>query len=222
MVIIRDFDISVNKDKVYSAITSYYPLPDEKEFDLLYNSSVELAHSVVKPLGAFKLDKMSTIKPSNLFNFCNEIIYCFFTIGNEITEIIDKLFEENKFTNAIILDAISTLILFEMSKQFNNRIYEYTSLRNLGLTCRIAPGDGEIDITYQKNIIESFDDHEALGIEVIHDYIIKPYKSLTYVFGADKNIAINNEDHKCEHCHNLKCFMRNSNERIRGPFYNPF
>lgn len=220
MIIVKDFNISVNKDKAYKAITSYYPLPDKNEFDILYNTSMEIARASIKPLGAFKLDKMPIIKPSNLFDACDEIIYCFFTIGDEITEIIDKLFLENKFTNAIILDGISTTILFEFSNQFHNKIYEYTSKRNLGLTCRIAPGDGEVDISFQKNIVESFGEYKNLGIEVIHDYIIKPYKSLTYVFGADKNITINNEDHKCEDCHNLSCFMRDSNKKIRGPFYN--
>lgn len=218
MIIVKDFSISINKNKVYKAINSYYPLPDINEFNSLYNESMEIAQVSIKPLGVFKLEKMPIIKPSNFFNECDEIVYCFFTIGDRITEIIDKLFLENKFTNAIILDAISTSILFEYNSQFHNKIYEYTSQKNLGLTCRIAPGDGEIDIAYQKNIIESFGEYGDLGIEVIHDYIIKPYKSLTYVFGASKNITVNKKDHKCENCNNLRCFMRYSNEKIRGPF----
>lgn len=218
MEVIKDFNISIDKKSIIRTVSSYYTLPNNTETDGIYDSIEKLAYKSINPLGIFKLDKMLSYKPTSMLESCEYIVYCVLTIGDEITDVIDKLFSENQFDKALILDAISTRMLFEFSKQFYNKIFEYTSIRNLGLTCRIAPGDGEIDIAFQKDIILKFDKHEELGIKIVHDYLVKPYKSLTYIFGADKSIAKNRQDHKCENCYNAKCFMRNSDDKIRGPF----
>lgn len=218
MNIVKDFNINIDKDGVFRAVSSYYPLSTDTSIDKIYYNLEQTAINTVRPLGIFKLDKMPDNKPCNLLKSCEFIIYCIFTLGDDITEETDKLFSENEFVNGLILDAISTSILFDISRQFYDRIYEFTALRNLGLTCRIAPGDGEIDITYQKHIIENLEGYKDFGIELVHDYMVKPYKSITYIFGADKSIKLNKQDHKCENCLNSNCFMRNSKERIRGPY----
>ena len=220
MEILKDFNISIDKKSIIRTVSTYYTLHNNAEIDDIYDSLEKLAFKIIRPLGIFKLDNMPSIKPTSILDSCEYIVYCVFTIGDEITDVINRLFTDDQFDRALILDAISTFMLFEISKQLCNKVFEYTSKKNLGLTCRIAPGDGEIDIAFQKNIIMNFNNHEELGIKIVHDYLIKPYKSLSYVFGADKNIEINRHDHKCVDCYNTKCFMRNSNDKIRGPFNN--
>jgi hypothetical protein len=218
MEIVRDFNIIVDKEKVLKAVSSYYDVSGNNLLDNIFSDLEQLALKVIKPLGAFKIEEMPKDTPSSLVEKCKYIVYCIFTIGDEVSELNDKLFLNNEFDRAIILDAISTSILFNLSKQLYNRIFEYTSKRNLGLTCRIAPGDGEIDIDYQRQIVLQFQDFEDFNFEIVNDYLVKPYKSLTYIFGADRAIKINKHDHRCDDCYNHNCFMRDSKEKIRGPF----
>jgi hypothetical protein len=218
MEIVRDFNVIIDKENVLKAVSSYYTVSENIELDKAFTELESIALKTIKPLGVFKVDEMPRIVPCSLVKNCEHIVYCIFTIGDEISELTDKMFSENEFDRAIILDAISTSILFNLSKQLYNRIFEYASSRKLGLTCRIAPGDGEIDISYQRDIVLQFHDHKAFDFEIVNEYLVKPYKSLTYIFGADSAIKINKEDHKCDNCYNKNCFMRNSSEKIRGPF----
>jgi hypothetical protein len=218
MEIVRDFDIIVDKENILKAISSYYNVSENIQLDNVFYELEQLAIRTAKPLGVFKMEQMPLSIPCNIVKNCEHIIYCIFTIGDEISELTDELFINNEFDRAIILDAISTSILFNLSKQLYNRIFEFTAKRNLGLTCRIAPGDGEIDITYQRDIVLQFQNRLDLNFEIVNEYLVKPYKSLTYIFGADGIIKINKEDHRCDNCYNQNCFMRNSNEKTRGPF----
>lgn len=220
MECINNFEIIADKTNVLKAISSYYKFSNDLDIDFAYYELEQLAKSIVTPLGLFILDKMPGNINSNLLKSCESIVYCIFTIGDDITNAVDSLFLENEFEKALILDAISTSILFNISKQFYDKVFEYTSKRNLGLTCRIAPGDGEIDIAYQKDIVMKFEENKFQKFSLINDYLVKPYKSLSYVFGADGNIKANKEDHKCDTCNNMYCFMRDSIEKIRGPFDN--
>lgn len=220
MEVVKDFDIIADKATVLGAVSSYYNISNNMDIDEIYSELEQLALNMINPLGIFKIDEMPAMMPSNLLINCEYIVYCIFTIGDEISELTDKLFLNNEFDKAIILDAISTSILFNLSRQLYNKVFEFALKRKMGLTCRIAPGDGELDITFQKDIVLKFLDNKYINFEIINDYLVKPYKSLTYIFGADKNIKINREDHKCDNCPNINCFMRNSNEKIRGPFDN--
>jgi hypothetical protein len=220
MFIINNFKISINRNEVLKAINSYYDLSHYDDLTQIYEDMYQLAIDKITPFGAFEIEEKSTMQVSKSVTLhdCRYMIFCIFTLGDEITEIIDNLFDKNEFTQAIILDAISTSILFHLSKQMYNNIYEYSKEKHMGLTCRIAPGDGEIDINYQKNIVEKFDRLEEMKFSTVNDYIIKPYKTLTYIYGADNNIKINREDHHCNRCQNKTCFMRNSTEKTRGAF----
>lgn len=217
MEVIRDFNIIADKESILRAVSSYYDLSDIN-LDKTYFDLNELAQKAVKPLGVFEIDKMPAFINSSLLKSCENIIYSVFTIGDEITDETDKLFAANEFEKGLILDAISTSILFNISKQLYDRIFEFCSSRKLGLTCRIAPGDGEIDISFQKDIVLKLSNNNDVKFGLVNDYIVKPFKSLTYVFGADSSIKINKKDHSCHTCGNLNCFMRNSSQSIRGPF----
>lgn len=220
MFTVNNFNISVNRREVIKAINTYYDLSHYENLTHIYDDMYKLATDTIMPIGAFEIEEKSAsqmIKSITLQN-CRYMIFCIFTLGDEITEIIDGLFAKNDFTKAIILDGISTSILFHLSKQMYNHIYEFSKGKCMGLTCRVAPGDGEIDINYQKNIVEKFEELKEIKFSSVSDCIIKPYKTLTYIYGADNNIKINREDHHCNSCSNKNCFMRNSTNRTRGAF----
>lgn len=220
MEIVRDFEIITDKESVLKAIASYFDLSKFTDLDKTYSELEGLAMNIIKPMGYYLIDKMPLVPPCGLIQNCENIVYCLLTIGDQITERTEEFFDTDELGKGIILDAISTSILFNLSKQLYERVFTYTKEKKLGLTCRIAPGDGEIDITYQKDIVLKFEENKEHDFKIVNDYLIKPYKSITYIFGAGRTIEVNREDHKCDKCHNVRCFMRNSSEKIRGPFEN--
>lgn len=217
---VKDFKVLIDKNKILNIINSYYEFPKDSIALSEFHIHEKLVREIINPTAYFKLDNMPTLLQSNMLKECSNIIYSIITIGEEITEIIDNSFNENRFEEGLILDAISTYVLFDLSNQLNEIIFEYASRYKMGLTCRIAPGDGEIDINYLRTIVSEFSGQPKLKFSIADNYLIKPYKSLCYVFGADVKIPINHLDHHCDQCHNINCIMRNSGKKIRGPYDN--
>lgn len=218
MTRIESFHIQIREDRILKAVGSYYPLNQDAAFASEFQRLSVLVKKTIRPLGYFEIADFSGEISSDLLKGCRHIIYSIITIGEEITELIDSYNGQEQFVSSLLLDAISTQILFDISKQLNEKIYNYASSKRLGLTCRIAPGDGEIDIEFQRDIISKLSKEPGFEFSITDGYIVKPYKSLCYLFGADKALQIGHQDHECSHCRNLNCIMRDSAFRIRGPY----
>lgn len=218
MYIVSDFKFQLNKTKIINAVKSYCQTPPYEELSKIYDNLLPALREISKPIGIFKIDNQIGEINSNVLNKCSHIVYALVTIGEGSVKKVDNLFEEGKFYEALLLDAMASSYLFSVSSEFFNTIYETAKNMNLGLTCKIAPGDGEIDLEYQKNIVDKFANEDIHGISIIDKYMIYPSKSMSYVYGADKNIAFNRRDHSCENCYNKFCTMRDTSGSVKGPF----
>lgn len=218
MYTVSDFKFQLNKAKIINAVKSYCQAPHYEELSKMYDDLLPILRETSKPVGVFKINDQNNELNFDLLNRCSHIVYSLVTIGEGPVKKVDSLFAEGKFYEAILLDAMGSSYLFSVSSQFFNTIYKTAKDMNLGLTCKIAPGDGEIDLEYQKNIIDKFDDKDIHGISVVGKCMLYPSKSMSYVYGADKSIAFNRKDHSCENCYNKFCTMRDTSGSVKGPF----
>lgn len=217
MNIISDFKFELNKDRVIRAVQSYCEMPQYEELSKMYDDLVPILREYSQPIGAFKLDKKPADLKVDLLKNCKFTVYCLVTIGEECTNKIDELFEEGKFYEAILLDSMSSSYLFSISSQLYHRIYERAKNMTLGLTCKIAPGDGEIGLEYQSKIVNKLKNDAMHNIKMLNSCMIYPYKSMSYIYGADECIAFNEEDHCCSNCSNTFCSMRDVNNHNNKP-----
>ncbi|NMM63001.1 5-methyltetrahydrofolate--homocysteine methyltransferase [Clostridium sp. P21] len=218
MYIISDFKFQLNKTKIINAVKSYCQTPPYEELSKIYDDLLPMLREISKPIGIFKIDNQNEELNSTVINKCSHIVYSLVTIGEGSVKKVDNFFEEGKFYEAVLLDAMASSYLFNVSSELFNSIYKTTKDMNLGLTCKIAPGDGEIDLEYQKNIVNKFNNEDIHGISVIDKYMLYPSKSMSYVYGADASIAFNRKDHSCANCYNTFCTMRDTSGSIKGPF----
>ena len=220
MKVVSDFKIKLNKEKIIETVQSYCQTPPYEELSKMYDDLFYYLIEYSTPLGMYKIDK----KPNNLdldsLKKCNNIVYCLVTIGDESCKKVESLFEEGKFFEAILLDTMASSYLFHVSSDLFNEICADSHELELGLTCKIAPGDGEIDLEYQKEIVDMFKNDDIHSIRVVNDCMLYPAKSMSYIYGADSQIAYNEKDHSCEHCHNVFCKMRNVNFKVQKPLFN--
>lgn len=218
MHISSDFKFRLDKHKIITAVKSYCQTPPHEELSKLYDKLLPVLKECCKPMGVFKIDEKHERLNSNLLDSCSHIVYCLVTIGDGSVKKVDSLFEEGNFYEAILLDAMASSYLFDISSQFFGSIYTNTKNINLGLTCKIAPGDGELELEHQKYIVDKFDGEDIQGIHVIDKCMLYPSKSMSYVYGADTSIPFNNKDHCCENCYNTSCSMRNVSDSTKDPF----
>lgn len=213
-----NFKFKMEKNHVLNVVNSYYKIDDFDSAGKIYDNLTGLLQNTVAPVGLYKMEKKPEIYNFEPVGNCRYVVFCLITLGSEITEMIDELFGKGEFLEGIILDAMASTLLFEYNSQFYSHIYEWASGLNMGITCRIAPGDGEIPFEYQEDIVRRISIAKEYGITIIKGYVLNPAKSMSYIHGADEHIEKIKRAHDCKSCSSMNCFMREAKERIRKPF----
>ena len=127
------------------------------------------------------------------------------TIGKEISVEINNNFEKGDYLEGLILDTISDQILFNVSSQLYEKVIESMKEKGLGLTFRISPGDENIPMEKQKDILIKLEGREKLDLDITEGYMLNPVKSLAFFYGADKNLSLEKKDHDCSRCTRVDC-----------------
>lgn len=210
MNIVCDFNLKLNKDKIISSVQSYCQSPPYEELGKIYDDLLPLIREYCKPLGVFKIEK----KPDNLtldsLKNCKFVVYCAVTIGQDSVDKVDSLFGEGKFYEAVLFDAMASSCLFDISCQLFSTMRKKYSELNLGLTNKIVPGDGDIELEFQKEIISKLEAEDIHSISLVNNCMLYPAKSMSYIYGADESIDFHQyQDHSCATCSNTFCKMRN-------------
>lgn len=208
-MLLTDFKLNVNQQKVYDVVGTYYYIPQEFRTDSSFERIYERTKSIISPKGVFMRKMRQKQYGLDTVDSCSHIYYCMVTLGQTVTEEVDWLFTQDRFPEALIIDEISNEILFDMSSQLYSGIIDNARKEGLGLTCRLSPGDGELPITFQKDIFEGFDRDEIPGMYIFQGCMIHPVKSMAYIYGADGSIISRNEEHVCRECPNIYCKRRN-------------
>lgn len=209
MEIVLDFDFKLDKGIVINTLKSYCEFITDEEISSMYEKLLPILYSSVQPTGVFTIAEKDEDFTFDVIQDCNHIVYCVITMGDACTDEVNKLFNLGNMKDAMVLDAMATSYLFEISSQLFNHVLNKCNELGMGLSCRIAPGDGEIPLWYQKNILDKLDAGNFLGIHMVDDCMLSSLRSMAYIYGADKKREFNKKDHDCSKCNNRDyCSMR--------------
>ncbi|GFR36029.1 hypothetical protein [Thermobrachium celere] len=217
MELIKDFTFNLDKQHVLEVLETYLPSSGEDR-SKIYDTLINELYENIDPIGFFKLIDKPKEYDFESFKECSKIAPCLITLGSRITDKIDNLFNENKFVDAVMLDVMASTLLFEYNSQMYEHIFNYFYNLGFGITCRVAPGDGEIPIEYQSDIIDRLEAAKPYGIYTIKGYAVHPPKSLTYVHGVDEKLEKIKRRHSCRECPNISCSIRAIKEKAKGIF----
>ena len=211
MEVVLDFDFKLNKSQVFRTLKSYGELLEENEIEGLYNLLLPTVYETAEPVGIFSIEKNDSHLSFNVMKNYSHMVYCIITLGDNCSKKISEFFSYGNMKRGMVMDAMLTSYLFETSSQLFTHIYKKSKELNLGLSCRISPGDGELPLEYQKNILEKLDAKNFLNLTVTEGYMLSSDHSMAYIYGADENLPLNKKDHDCSRCPNRNlCSMRKS------------
>jgi hypothetical protein len=202
MEVVLDFNFKLDKKIVINTLKSYCETITDEEISSIYETLLPVLYEFVQPTGIFNIDIKDKDFTFDVINDFDHIVYCIVTIGDKITEKVNEFFSYAKMKEGMVLDAMATSYLFEISSQLFDHIYKKVKILGLGLSHRIAPGDGEIPLWYQKNILDALDSKNFLGIYVNEDFMLTSLRSLAYIYGADEHKPLSDVDHDCSRCSN--------------------
>jgi hypothetical protein len=210
MEVILDFDFKLNKAQIFQTLKSYGEILGEEEIKSLYSLLLPTVYEAAEPSGVFSIEKKDNNFHYEIMKNYSHIVYCIITLGDDCNKKINEFFSYGDMKKGMVMDAMLTSYLFEASSQLFNHIYNKSKELNLGLSCRISPGDGELPLEYQKNILEKLDAENFLNLTVTEGFMLSSNHSMAYVYGADKNLPLSKKDHDCSRCPNQElCAMKN-------------
>ncbi|MFD3158084.1 ASKHA domain-containing protein [Haloimpatiens sp. FM7330] len=212
MPMFTDFKINLRKQNILKAIDCYENSPAYDMTLDMYSDFENKINDWIDPVGVYTIINKNDYSIPVLKCY-SSLICCFVTLGEKISNIVNNHFSNGEYLEAMLLDAMSDDILFQLSSQLFNKIYIDTSNNGLGLSTRYSPGDNNFSMEYQSFILENIKKKETLPLDVSlsESYMFTPLKSLGFIYGADKNIKKNKLDHDCSRCNNTNCKFRTSN-----------
>lgn len=204
------YDLAFNCDK--SAVMGYINCkgnnPIYNKVSLIYDEMLNRAKLLADIKGSFKFIKWEQIKGNS--GICEYFVPCLLTLGEGISGEVSRLFKENQCLKAMVLDGIASQVLFNASNEMSILIIKNADENGLNITSKIFPGDKNIPLEFQKNILSVFTHEERIGISLTEILMLNPIKSMVYYYEADKNHIEHNIDCECKECNRMNCIYRSN------------
>lgn len=202
--------IHLDKALVFARQHIHVSMPNYDAFDKAFDELTEEINVHCTPRGMFTLKPIC--KEARLTKDLSEVshvVYAMVTLGPWISSRSTAYFKEKDFLKGLLLDAMADQLLFDASDAFYPTIRQIVyDEQGYALTVRIEPDDRYVPMWVQKLVLDECGGRGALDMDITDGYMYNPLKTMGYLYGADKNIAIAEKDHDCDLCSNLTCEFR--------------
>ncbi|AKL94774.1 putative vitamin B12 dependent methionine synthase [Clostridium aceticum] len=201
---------NIDKDKVFHRISCKPSSPGYTVVDQHYQALLKELKKMADPLGIYKYKKRGVEDSNEGIDNCSYVVYCFVSIGKEVSDRIQHYFEIGSYLKATVLDAMADEMLFSISEEVTNHVFSEAKERLHGLTYKIEPGQRDIPLRLQKEIIMKLNEGEEnlIEVKITEGFMLDPLKSMTFMYGADKNLPLTLRNHDCGGCSRKNCQFR--------------
>ena len=141
-----------------------------------------------------------------------EAIVCFIaTLGNKVESQTKRLMEENRLSEAYILDAMGSVAVENMVETFHRRMMTKYEMEGKGVTLRFSPGYCDWPLSDQKKLFSVFDLFH-LKVKLTDSCLMLPRKSISGVFGVIPSyLSLPVRSYNpCSECEERDCVARRS------------
>jgi len=170
-----------------------------RQIDSINKGSVHLQEGPV-----FKSTKLSkTMKE------CEEVICFIATLGNGVDNEIKGLMDENRLSEAYVLDAMGSVAVENMVERFHKRESAKYKGKSKAITLPFSPGYCDWPLRDQKKLFNLFNSFQ-LNVKLTDSCLMKPRKSISGVFGVTPlhpSIPFHNYN-PCTECSKQSCIAR--------------
>lgn len=127
------------------------------------------------------------------------------TVGEAIEQEVTRLFKHGETTKGVILDAVGTVAVEELSEQVIGLAASQMRLKGLFATAKLGPGYQGIPLEYLPTMLQLADAWQ-INIACNEFYQMKPAKSLCFVIGWTPEPPKIHK--KCDLCQKANCLYR--------------
>lgn len=216
MQTVSSFNMDIDRLRVFKVMdcTESSPVYDEVNKD--YYDLKELLYKLAEPKGIFCFlggDEASDFRMVN--GGCEKVVLAIVTLGKPLDSQIGQFFTDGDYLKGMLLDVMADELLFNLSIQLDDKIYEEAYKLQMGLTQRLSPGEGGIPLLFQKKVFDLLDAQSLLKMSISEGYMLDPIKSAAFFHGADKDLSLHKITHDCAQCNLLNCKFRRLNDQSK-------
>jgi hypothetical protein len=148
-----------------------------------------------------------------IFRKADDLALFAVTMGEEITDKIDQLFKTNEFALGSMLDSVASAATDKaadtVEKNFLDFLSKKSPIDSSKALLRFSPGYCGWHMSGQKKLFE-FLHPEAIGIELLESFLMKPLKSISgvMVLGEKEIFDFENTYVFCSECKSISCLGR--------------
>ncbi|MBE9547205.1 MAG: hypothetical protein IMF10_06900 [Proteobacteria bacterium] len=141
-------------------------------------------------------------KLSKTMENCDEITCFIATIGDGIEKEIALLTDDNRLSDAYIIDSMGSAAVEKMAEKFHQDMRNRYIAEGKSVTMRFSPGYCDWPIEEQNKLF-SFFDPASTGVELTDSCLMLPRKSISGIFGIlPSNMPVYNP---CSECGRTNC-----------------
>jgi hypothetical protein len=169
-------------------------------FSKMWKDMEILLYEIIKPIGGYerlellgrsgsyevKVEKLGVIRSKILYRLLNGASFVYVlacTLGEEVENKVRELSEEERLSEAVLLDAMASEVIDSVCDTINNTIKSLAKANRKSITRRVSPGYGDIPLFLNKKIIDIVG-KEKLGVKVLDSGLMYPQKSITAIIGV--------------------------------------
>ena len=143
---------------------------------------------------------------------CNEIFLLGATAGVEL----DKRIRRYMVTEpdvGVVMDSCGIQAVEQIADLAEKEMEQEVSAEGCHLTWRFSPGDGDLPLETQRELVRVLDTHRKIGVSLTESCLMVPSKSVTAILGIS-NTKRDVRKNKCNFCNNReRCAFRKRGTR---------
>lgn len=222
MCVITDFDFSIDQSEIIRLLGYKNNLPDEDTIALI-QEEIEKCSKYIKPRLVYEKVNIKSVSSSKVLlendivfegkfieeklAYCAYIVVAVTTLGQEVDEIIQQIFDSDDYLRAMIVENIATTALSSIGKLFWNKMVKEIDNTGLGITSRISPGDTAWEVKEQEKLFACLSGQHT-GVSLTNSFMMQPLKSTSAVYGFGEGIGITRFEHVCSECTMKNCIYK--------------
>ena len=145
---------------------------------------------------------------------CSRTVLCGITLGRRVDDLITRL-QVTDMEMAVYADCGASALAEQAADLFEEYIRMQLPEETPYMTCRFAPGYGDLPLAEQRYLIKSLDAERKIGLTLNDSDLLVPLKSLTGILGiADHPVSGHHADCSC--CMLAETCIRRKEGRICG------
>lgn len=204
----KDFHIEISQKEVFELMDCY---EDSPVYDAVLEEWEEWKDQVqqlAKPGAVVVIDKSERSYGRQDLEQAKEVLFVCFTIGDDLSQMSTKLFQQGDALGGMLLDSMANAVLGCVSRQVSQWIREICQEKKIGILRRLEAAH-QLPMESQQWMMEKTEADQRLGISISSGYMYHPVKSSGYILIPTSDTTRFHDQHNCRRCDRKDCKLRN-------------